>query len=288
MWGLLTVYWKRLSGFNAVELIGWRIVSASLVMAVVVSARGRWPAIRAAFADRALAVRITVAALLLTGNWTSYVYAVVHDHIIETALGYFMAPLGTMVLGITVLGERPSAAQKVALGLAATAVVELTLSYGRPPIAALIMAVTWSFYGLFKRRVPLPAVDSFAAESFVLFVPAAIVVIALGAAADSIARSGTAADLTLVALAGVATAVPLILFAFAATRVPFTVLGPLQYLVPTISLLLGWAVYGEELPWSRLLGFGLVWAALLVVTVDGVRGSVARRMTTGVPAVSAD
>ena len=93
------------------------------------------------------------------------------------------------------------------------------------------MAVTWSFYGLLKRRVPLPAVESFAAESFVLVVPAAIVVAALGGSADSIARSGTAVDLTLVALAGVTTALPLILFAFAATRVPFTVLGPLQYLV---------------------------------------------------------
>jgi chloramphenicol-sensitive protein RarD len=288
MWGLLTIYWKQLSDFNAVELIGWRIVSASLVMAIVVSLRGRWRSIRAAFADRALAGRIAIAAVLLTGNWTAYVYAVVHGHVIETALGYFMAPLGTMLLGITVLGERLSTAQKVALGLAGAAVVELTLSYGQPPIAALIMAVTWSFYGLLKRRVPLPAVDGFAAESFVLLVPAAIVVAALGGSADSIPRNGAGADLTLVALAGVTTAVPLILFAFAATRVPFTVLGPLQYLVPTINLLLGRAVYDEALPWSRLLGFGLVWAALLIVTIEGVQGSVSRRMTPRISAVSAD
>jgi chloramphenicol-sensitive protein RarD len=150
------------------------------------------------------------------------------------------------------------------------------------------MAVTWSFYGLLKRRVPLPAVDGFAAESFVLPLPAAIVVAAHGGSADSIPRGGAAADLTLVALAGVTTAVPLILFAFAVTRVPFTVLGPLQYLVPTINLLLGWAVYDEELPWSRLLGFGMVWAALLIVTIEGVHGSVSRRMIARVPAVSAD
>jgi chloramphenicol-sensitive protein RarD len=115
-----------------------------------------------------------------------------------------------------------------------------------------------------------------------------IVIAALGGSADSIPRSGAAGDLTLVALAGVTTAVPLILFAFAATRVPFTVLGPLQYLVPTINLLLAWAVYDEELPWSRLLGFGLVWTALLIVTVEGVHSSVARRLTARVPAVSAD
>ena len=99
IWGLLTIYWKQLTGFNAVELIGWRIASASVVMAVVVTVRRRWATIRAAFADRPLAIRIAIAAALLTANWTAYVYAVVHDRVIETALGYFMAPLGTMVLG---------------------------------------------------------------------------------------------------------------------------------------------------------------------------------------------
>jgi chloramphenicol-sensitive protein RarD len=288
LWGLLTIYWKQLTGFNAFELIGWRILSASIVMAVVVSLRGRWPAIHAALADRALAARIGIAAALLTANWTSYVYAVVHDRVIETALGYFMAPLGTMVLGITVLKERPSAAQKVALVLATAAVVELTVSYGQPPVAALVMAVTWSVYGLLKRRVPLAAVDSFAAESFVLVVPAAIVVAASAGLSDGIPRTGSAPDLGLVALSGVTTAVPLILFAFAALRVPLTMLGPLQYLLPTINFVLGWALYDEDLPWSRLVGFGLVWAALLIVTVDGVRSTVARRAAPRIPAVSAD
>jgi chloramphenicol-sensitive protein RarD len=287
-WGLLTIYWKELAGFGALELIGWRIASASVVMAIVVSLRGRWSTIRAAFADRGLAIRIGIASALLTANWTSYVYAVVNDHVIETALGYFMAPLGTMVLGITVLGERPSAAQKVALGLAAAAVVELSVSYGRPPYAALVMAVTWSLYGLLKRRVPMTAVDSFAAESFLLVVPALALVAATAGMSGSIPRSAEAGELVLVSLSGVATAVPLILFAFAATRVPLTILGPLQYLVPTINFLLGWALYGEELPWSRVVGFALVWVALLIVTVDRVHSTVVRRAAARIPAVSAD
>ena len=103
IWGLLTIYWKQLHDFNAVELIGWRITASGAVMIVVVTIGRRWRALRVAFADRTLVVRITAAALLLTGNWTAYVYAVVHDRVIETALGYFMAPLGTMVLGIVVL-----------------------------------------------------------------------------------------------------------------------------------------------------------------------------------------
>jgi chloramphenicol-sensitive protein RarD len=288
IWGLLTIYWKELAGFNAFELIGWRIISASLVMALVVSVRGRWPAIRAVFADRALLARIGVAAALLTANWTAYVYAVVHERIIETALGYFMAPLGTMVLGITVLKERPTTAQKVALLLASAAVIELTVSYGRPPVAALVMAVSWSVYGLLKRRVPLPAIDSFAAESFVLVAPAAIVIAVAAGLADSVPRTGDAADLALVSLSGLATAVPLTLFAYSAARVPLTLLGPLQYLVPTITFVLGWAFYNEELPWSRLVGFGLVWTALLIVTVDRVHSTVTSRAASRIPAVSAD
>ena len=288
IWGLLTIYWKQLNGFNAFELIGWRIVSASLVMAVVVSVRGRWPAIRAVFADRAQLARIAIAAALLTANWTAYVYAVVHERVIETSLGYFMAPLGTMVLGITVLKEVPTTAQKVALVLATAAVIELSLSYGRPPVAALVMAVSWSVYGLLKRRVPLPATDSFAAESFVLVIPAAVVIAIAAGLSDSVPRSGDAADLALVALSGVATAVPLTLFAFAAARVPLTVLGPLQYLVPTITFVLGWALYNEELPWSRLVGFGLVWTALVIVTVDRVHSTVTRRAASRIPAVSTD
>lgn len=288
IWGLLTVYWKQLADFNPFELIGWRIISASLVMVLVVSVRGRWPAIRAVFADRSLLARIAVAAGLLTANWTAYVYAVVHERVIETALGYFMAPLGTMVLGITVLKERPSTAQKVAIVLASAAVIELTVSYGRPPVAALVMAVTWSVYGLLKRRVPLPATDSFAAESFVLVIPAAVVIAVAAGMSDSVPRSGDAAELTLVALSGLATAVPLTLFAFSAARVPLTLLGPLQYLVPTITFVLGWALYNEELPWSRLVGFMLVWAALLIITVDRVHSTVSRRADSRIPAVSAD
>jgi chloramphenicol-sensitive protein RarD len=288
IWGLLTVFWKQLAGFNPVELIGWRILSAALVMAIIVSVRARWGSIRTAFADRSLTIRIAIAAGLLTANWTAYVYAVVHERVIETALGYFMAPLGTMVLGITVLKERPSGAQKAAIVLATVAVVELTVSYGQPPISALVMAVSWSVYGLLKRRVPLAAVDGFAAESFVLVPPAVIVVAATAGLSGSIPRSADGLELALASMSGVSTAVPLIMFAFAAARVPLTVLGPLQYLIPTINFLLGWALYDEELPWSRLVGFGLIWAALLIITIDGVRGTVARRAASRIPAVSAD
>jgi chloramphenicol-sensitive protein RarD len=271
LWGLLTIYWKQLAEFDAFELIGWRIVCATVVMALVVTFRRRWPVLVAAFRDHRLLARLTIAALLLTANWTAYVWAIVNDRVLETALGYFMAPLGTMVLGLTVLHERATRLHKLALVLAALAVVVLTVSYGRPPVVALILACTWSLYGLFKRQVPLSPVESLAGETFVLFLPALAVVLVGGAQGGGIPATATAPEWVLVLLTGVVTAVPLLLFAVAAQRVPFTLLGALQYLVPTINFVLGWLVYDEAMPLDRLVGFALVWIALVAVTIDQMR-----------------
>lgn len=282
LWGLLTIYWKQLTGFDPFELIGWRIALASVIMAVVVTVRGRWSVLLAVRRDRALLFRLTLAALLLTANWTTYVWAVVNGRVIETALGYFFAPLFTMLFGVTILGEHASRLQRLAIALAAAAVVVLTISYGRLPYVALILAVSWSLYGLLKRQVPLGAVDSLAGETFVLAIPAVVLIAVSAGSADSIPATAGAVDWVLVSLTGVVTAVPLLLFSIAAQRVPFTLLGALQYLIPTINLVLGWAVYDEAMPLDRLVGFGLVWAALVAVTVDRVRQSQpARRPMSG-------
>lgn len=270
LWGFLTIYWKQLQGFDAFELIAWRMSCAGVVMAVIVTARRTWPNIVAALRHGPTARRLVMASVLLTLNWGSYVWAVTNDRVIETALGYFIAPLATMAIGVFVLHEQPTAAQRVAFGLASVAVAILTVSYGRPPWIALLLAGTWSLYGLAKRRVPLGAVDSLAGETFVLFAPALLAVLAFSAPADSVAQSADAAEWMLVLGTGVVTAVPLMLFAAAAQSIPFTLLGPLNLLVPVINFGLGWLVYGEPVPVDRLIGFLFVWAALLVVMWDQV------------------
>lgn len=277
IWGLLTIYWKELTAYDAFELIGWRIACAGVVMALVVTVRGRWPALVAAARDRRTLGRVTVAAVLLTANWTSYVWAVVHDRVIEAALGYFMAPLGTMLLGVIVLHEHASRLQRVALGCAAVSVVVLTISYGRPPLLAFVIAASWSLYGLCKRQVTLSPVESLAGETFLLTLPAAALAVVLGLTIDdSIPATASAPDWILVLLTGIVTAVPLLLFAFAAQRVPLTLLGGLQYLVPIINFLLGWLLYDESMPADRLVGFALIWAALGAVTVDRWRAATPR------------
>jgi chloramphenicol-sensitive protein RarD len=270
LWGLLTIYWKQLAAFDAFELIAWRMVCAGVVMALIVTVRGTWPTIVAALRDGGVARRLLLASLLLTVNWASYVWAVTDDRVIETALGYFIAPLSTMAIGVFVLKEQPTTAQRVAFALATVAVVVLTISYGRPPWIALVIAGTWSLYGLTKRRVPLGAIDSLAGETFVLFVPAVVALAFFSTGADSVARTASAPEWLLVLGTGLITAVPLLLFASAAKSVPFTLLGPLNLLVPVINFGLGWLIYDEAMPADRLIGFGFVWIALAIVMADRI------------------
>ena len=176
VWGFLTIYWKALQGLNAFQLIGARIISSFVLLAAFLVLTRRWRGLGILRQDRSVLGLVTIAAVLLTANWTAYVWAVVHDDVIQTALGYFIAPLGTVLIGVLALREHLRPAQKVALGLAAVAVVELTLSYGRVPVVALIISTSWAFYGLLKRRIPMGVFEGLTGETLVLLVPAVAVV----------------------------------------------------------------------------------------------------------------
>jgi chloramphenicol-sensitive protein RarD len=281
IWGFLTVYWKALSGLNPFDLIGWRVILSVVLLVALLALLKRLPALLALRHQPRLVGRLAVAALLLTANWTAYVWAVTHDNVVETALGYFMAPIGTMLLGVFILHERLRPAQRAALGLAAAAVVVLTLAYGRVPWFALILASTWSVYGYLKKTVPLGSVESLTGETAVLLLPSMALVAAMAAAGEGVVAQASPGQVALVLGLGAITATPLLLFAVAAPRVPMTTLGPLQYLVPTINFGLGVLVYDERMTAARLAGFGLVWVALVIFTIDLIRtsrlGSISRR-----------
>jgi chloramphenicol-sensitive protein RarD len=273
VWGALTLYWRHLEAFDAVELIGWRVICSAVIMAVVLTVSHRWHHLRPILRDRRLLGYVALTALVLAVNWTTYVWAVVHDHVIETALGYFLAPLGTMAVGVVVLHEKVSRAQEFVFVLALIAVGILTFSYGRVPWLALIIATSWVVYGYLKKHVPLTPVESMAAESFVVLVPAIVAVTVLAGNATSIPHTATTGQFILVLCSGLATIVPLTLFAYAAQRMPLTVIGPLNYIVPTINFCLGWLVFHEDLPPSRVVGFALVWVGLVIATADAARRS---------------
>jgi chloramphenicol-sensitive protein RarD len=271
VWGFLTIYWKALHGLNAFQLIGARIISSFVLLAAFLAFTRRWRGLEILRRDRKVLALVAVAAVLLTANWTGYVWAVVHDDVIQTALGYFIAPLGTVLIGVLVLREHLRPAQKVALSLAALAMVELTLAYGRVPVIALIISASWAFYGLLKRRIPMGAFEGLTGETLLLLPPALAIVALPALAGHGLATQGSTGQMVLVALSGLATTVPLLMFAASARRVPFTLLGPMQYIVPTINFLLGVFVYHEPLAASQVIGFALVWVGLIIFTVDSVR-----------------
>jgi chloramphenicol-sensitive protein RarD len=279
LWGLLTVYWHELEGLSAFGLIGQRIVWSTLVLGAVIVVTRRAGELRAAWRAPGVPMRVIAAALLLSANWTTYVWAVTHDNVVETALGYFIAPLGTVAIGVVLFDERLRRAQSVALAIAAAAVVVLTLDYGHVPAFALTLGLTWGVYGLSKRTVPLHPIESLTAETVVLLPVALVIVAVVESSGSAIRHAASGSQLVLVALTGVVTVVPLLLFAHAAPRVPFTILGPLQYAVPSINFVLGVALYGEAMPAARVSGFALVWLALAIFTVDSVRA--ARRAHRG-------
>jgi chloramphenicol-sensitive protein RarD len=189
---------------------------------------------------------------------------------VETSLGYFITPLVTVALAVLVLGERLNRPQRLAIAIAALAVIVLAVDYGRPPWIALTLAFSFATYGLVKKRAGVDGAQSIAVETAILALPALAYLLWLGAEGSGTFTSEGTGHAILLAGGGIATAVPLILFGVAAIRVRLTTLGLLQYIAPILQFLIGVVVYGERMPLSRLAGFALVWAALMIFTVDAV------------------
>lgn len=271
LWGFITLYWKRLTDFAPLELIGYRIVASLVLLVVFMSRGGRLRRTLRTVTDEGMWRATALASIALAVNWTSYVVVVSEGHVIEAALGYFIAPLGTMFVGVRLLNERMRPAQYVTAVLGLASVLVLTFGYGRAPVYALVIAASWTTYGYLKRRITLSPPESLTAETIVLLVPAIALVAWHARLADSVPRSADAGEWVLIALVGVVTAVPLMMFAYAAQRIPMTVIGPMQYSVPVINFLLGWLVFDETLTTSRFVGFALIWVALVVLSVDTLR-----------------
>jgi chloramphenicol-sensitive protein RarD len=268
IWGALTLYWKELHGFDPFELISWRIASSVLVLVVVMLATGRLVPLLRSLRSPQLFLRIALASVLLTINWATYVWAVVNDHVIETALGYFIAPILTIVVGVFVLHEKLRTIQRVAVSFAIGGIVVLTIAYGRVPWIALIIATSWTFYAYLKKKVPLQPLESLTAEVIVLAIPAFIYLYTTWSNVDSVRNTATSMEWVFVAFTGVITAVPLLMFASASQRTPLTILGPMQYIVPTMNFLIGWLMFDELLTSSKVAGFSLIWVCLALVLTD--------------------
>jgi chloramphenicol-sensitive protein RarD len=272
-WGLFPIYWKWLREISALQLIGHRVVwSCALLLGTIVIFR-QWNDFQAAILDRRSLAIYSLAGVLIAINWTIYVWAVNSDFIVETSLGYFINPLVSVFLGVLVLRERLRGAQWLAIGLAAAGVLYLTLAYGSLPWISLALACTFGLYGLVKKMAPLGAVHGLALETGILLLPAlAYLWFEAEAGRGAFLQHGLTRDLLMIG-AGPVTTIPLLLFAAAARRIPLSMVGLFQYIAPTLQFFLGVFLYREPFTRSRLIGFSMVWLALLISAVEaGVRG----------------
>jgi chloramphenicol-sensitive protein RarD len=271
IWGFFPAYFRLLMPASPLEVLAHRIVWSVVFMLLVTTLIRRWKHIRKLITRPAMLGGISIAAVLIGLNWGVYIFAVNAGHIVETALGYFINPLVVIVLGVVFLSERLRLGQWIAVGMGTVAVLVLTADYGRPPWIALILAVSFGLYGFTKKRLGLPPADGLLLESATLALPAVATLGYLAAVGKTTFGSVSTAHTLLIAAAGVLTAIPLLLFAGAANRIPMTSLGMLQYVGPTIQLILGVFLFHEPMPPVRLAGFCLVWLALVIFSWDGIR-----------------
>lgn len=266
MWGIMPVYWPLLRPADAIEILAHRIAWSLLILVALLAFAKKLGSFWRIGRNRLVA--LAGAALLIGLNWGVYIWAVNHGRVVETALGYFINPLVTVMLGVVVLRERLRRAQWAAIGLAAIAVALLTASYGRLPWISIVLASSFATYGLVKKRVGIGAIESLAIETMFLAGPAVLyLVVRTRNGSSAFAHVSRAEDARL-ALTGVLTTAPLLCFAGAANRVSFTTLGLMQYVAPTLQFLLGVLYFHEAMPAQRWLGFALVWSALAVFALD--------------------
>ncbi|MBG0813930.1 EamA family transporter RarD [Planomonospora sp. ID82291] len=271
MWGLFPLYWPLLKPSSALEILAHRMAWSLVAVASILVVRRHWSWIREIARTPRKIGLLALAATIVTVNWGVYIYAVNTGHVVESALGYFINPLVSVLFGVVLLKERLRPLQWAAVGLGAAAVVVLTVDYGRLPWIAMVLAVTFGTYGLVKKTAQVGAVESMAVETLVLLPPALAYLGHLAWQGTGTFGSAGAGHALLLAGAGLVTAVPLICFSAAAVRVPLTTLGLLQYIAPVLQFLCGVFVAREVMPPSRWAGFAIVWLALSVFTYDSLR-----------------
>lgn len=267
LWGFFPFYWKSLENVPAIQLLGHRIGWSFLLLLAVILLTKQWNDFRSQLNARTFRIYL-LAAILIAVNWLTYVWAVNAGFIVETSLGYFINPLLSVLMGVLFVRERLRAAQWIPVVLASIGVAYLTFAYGRLPWIALLLAFTFGFYGLAKKLAPLGSVFGLTLETGILFLPAVAYLGWVQANnTASFLHAGVTADLLMIG-AGLVTTIPLLLFASAAKQIPLSMIGILQYLAPTIQFLIGIFIYKEAFGPSRLIGFGIVWLALIIFWVE--------------------
>jgi chloramphenicol-sensitive protein RarD len=270
MWGVFPLYFYPLREISPLQIIANRIVWSCMFVLVWMAIRGELSSLRATLANRSVVWRLALTAILITVNWTVYVWAVIHGHVVESSLGYFINPLVNVLLGVALLSERLTRAQWIAVALAASGVAYLTIVAGRPPWIALALALSFGTYGLIRKVVKVESLPGLATETLLLL-PFAVGYLfwCESAGIGALGHAGPAIHALLIG-SGPLTAIALFLFAYGARLIPYSTVGVLQYIAPTLQFACGVFAFHEHFDRTRAIGFAFIWAALLIYAVEGM------------------
>lgn len=268
-WGLFPLYFRQVAAVPALEVVLHRTLWSLVFVLALLAMRRQWAWMGEVLRQPRVLGAFALSALLLAANWLTYVWAVNNGHVVDASLGYFILPLVNVALGYVFLHERPRPGQWLAVTVAAAGVLWLTLLTGRLPWIALVLALSFGFYGLLRKVAVLGALEGLTLET-VLLAPVTMAVLGVWAwQGQGALVQGDASTLGWLVLAGPVTAIPLLWFAAGARRIPLATMGILQYIAPSLQLALGVWLFHEAFDVSRLAGFVLIWAALLVYTLEG-------------------
>ncbi len=269
LWGFFPIYFKFLHEAPAIQIMAHRVTWSFIFLVFLIATRKEFSRLLKSFTKKII-LTYTLAGILLAINWLTYVWGVNAGFVVETSLGYFINPLVSVVLGVVFLKEKLRNLQWIPVVLATIGVIYLAIDHGSLPWIALVLASTFGTYGLIKKIAPLPSIHGLTVETGAILIPA--VLFLLFVQFNGTAAFGHSSPQTtfLLALSGIITAIPLILFASGAPKVPLTTIGILQYIAPTIQFLIGVFIYDEPFTTGKLIGFSIVWIALIIFTVEGL------------------
>lgn len=268
LWGVFPLYLRLLQQVPSLEILSHRVLWSVVLLMSLLAMRRRWDWLALVRAQPRIIFTFATSALMVATNWVVYIWSVNHDHIVDASLGYFITPLFNVLFGIG-LGERLRLTQWVAVGLAACGVLWLTVSEGSVPWIGLVIAVTFSLYGLLRKTAALGALEGLSVETMLLL-PAAGLFLLLPDAGSSHAFGSNIPISLLLMAAGPVTAIPLLMFAYGARRIPLSLVGLLQYIGPSIQLLLGVWLYHEPFAGAKLIGFAMIWLGLAVYSGEAL------------------
>ena len=270
IWGFMPVFFATLAPAGSWEIVAARIVFSLVFCLILITVTRAFSRLRALLRRPRTVAVLAVAGFLVAGNWLIYVFAALNGRVLEASLGYFINPIVTVLLGVVVLRERLRPMQWAAIGISAVAVIVIVVGYGELPWVSLGLAATFGVYGLLKKRVggSVDAVSGLTVETLALSPFALAFLVWLSVQGTLVLGTQGTVHTLLMAASGVITAVPLLLFAAGSRRLPLTIMGVTQYVAPILQLIVGLFISGEHMSTERWLGFGIVWLALIVLTVD--------------------